>query len=190
VVWFCGDIIVKAIEEQIFAKLREKKLKPSPALILEYFNYSIKKMLHKTEHSDSNSGLDGGILYYNQKTNICKYAGAKTPLYIINNGELEVIRSDRQSVGYRCTKIDQKYTEYNIDIQKETKLYITTDGIPDQEGDNDSRFGVEQFKNMLVENQHLSFSEQYKKLQERFLDFKGEHLQSDDITAIGLSFYS
>jgi serine phosphatase RsbU (regulator of sigma subunit) len=181
-------MLVKAIEEQIFAKIRDGKLEASPARILEYFNQSIKKMLHQTNNSEPNSGFDGGILYYNQKTKVCKYAGAKTPLYIVNNGELTSIRSDRKNVGYRRTKINQKYTEYDISIQENTKLYITTDGIPDQEGIVGCPFGKERFKQILLENHHRPFSEQYDVLQECFLNFKGERSQNDDITAIGLKF--
>lgn len=181
-------MLVKAIEEQIFAKIRDKKLEPNPALILEYFNYNIKRMLHQTEDTQSNSGFDGGILYYNQKTNVCKYAGAKTPLYIINDGEIESIRSDRKSVGYKRTNIDQKYTEYEIIIQANTQLYITTDGIPDQEGNDNHPFGKERFKQILLDNHHLPLSEQYAVLQESFVNFKGEQVQNDDITAIGLRF--
>ncbi|CAA6824288.1 MAG: Response regulator containing a CheY-like receiver domain and an HD-GYP domain [uncultured Sulfurovum sp.] len=181
-------MLVKAIEEQIVAKIKDKSLRPSPALILEYFNLSIKIMLQQNKESKSNSGFDGGILYYNKKHNICKYAGAKTPLYIVNNGKLKIIKSDRKSVGYRRTDISQKYTEHEIIIKKETKLYITTDGMPDQEGNDNSRFGIERFKKFIVENQNISLSEQYQELQKLFKDFKGHTQQSDDITVVGLNF--
>lgn len=181
-------MLVKAIEEQIMAKIKEKKLAPSPALILEHFNHSIKMMLHQDTQSISNSGFDGGILYYNKKTNVCKYAGAKTPLYILDDGQLNVIKSDRKSVGFIRTDEKQKYTEYEINIQKDTRLYITTDGIPDQEGENNSRYGIEQFKTLILKHHKEKFSEQYSALQESFLSFKGTSKQSDDITAIGLLF--
>lgn len=181
-------MLVKAIEEQVIAKLREGKLKPSPALILEYFNRSIKRMLHQNKQSDSNSGFDGAVLYYNRKTNICKYAGAKTPLYIIDDSQLKIIKPDRKSVGYVRTNIDQQYTEHDILINENMKLYITTDGVLDQEGANNSRYGAEQFKKIIFKNHKLSFSKQYSALQENFLDFKRNHEQSDDITVLGLNF--
>ncbi|CAA6822499.1 MAG: Response regulator containing a CheY-like receiver domain and an HD-GYP domain [uncultured Sulfurovum sp.] len=183
-------MLVKAIEEQIIAKIQEGKLRPSPALILEYFNISIKIMLQQDKESQANSGFDGGVLYYNKKSNICKYAGAKTPLYIMYDDELEVIKSDRKSVGFVRTDIDQKYTEHTIPIEKNTRLYITTDGMPDQEGENDSRYGITQFKKLILKNQNLSFTQQGASLQKSFKDFKGNCKQSDDITVIGLSLFS
>lgn len=181
-------MLVKAIEEQVIAKIKNKALKPSPALILEYFNLSIKMMLQQDKGSKSNSGFDGGVLYYNKKTNVCKYAGAKTPLYIVHNNQLKIIKSDRKSVGYVRTSLSQKYTEYDIKIQKDTKLYITTDGMPDQEGANNSRYGIEKFKKFILKHQHLSFSKQYEDLKKSFMLFKGDTQQSDDITVMGLSF--
>lgn len=181
-------MLVKAIEEQIIAKIKDKALKPSPALILEYFNRSIKMMLQQDQKSQSNSGFDGGILYYNKKRNICKYAGAKTPLFIVNNNKLEIIKSDRKSVGYIRTNNNQKYTEHEIEIKKETKLYITTDGMPDQEGENNKRYGTERFTKFILKHESLSFKEQYKELEKGFESFKGDCKQSDDITVMGLSF--
>jgi len=181
-------MLVKAIEEQIFAKIKAKKLQPNPALILEYFNVSIKQMLHKNKDTQSNSGFDGGILYYNKKTHLCRYAGAKTPLYMIKDNTVTQIQSDKKSVGYKRIKHDQKYTEYEMIVQKNTKLYLTTDGILDQENKDKQRFGKERFKKLLLNNHHLPFSRQYHLLKENFKKFKGEHIQNDDITAIGLSF--
>lgn len=181
-------MLVKAIEEQIIAKIRENKLRPSPAIVLEYFNRSIKMMLHRNKDSNSNSGFDGGVLYYNRKTNTCKYAGAKTPLYIIDDSQLTIIKSDRKSVGYVRTDKNQQYSEHDITIKENTKLYITTDGVPDQEGTNNRRYGIKQFKKIIFDNHKLSFDTQFSALQENFLDFKGTCEQSDDITVIGLHF--
>lgn len=181
-------MLVKAIEGQIMAVIKGGLLKPSPALILEYFNKNIKLMLKQEKGSKSNSGFDGGILSYNKKTKVCKYAGAKTPLYIINNGELEVIRSDRKSVGFIRTDIHQKYTEYTIAIKKGTKLYMTTDGLTDQEGIDNARYGVERFKKFILENHKASLMEQKKRIKESFINFKSDLEQSDDITILGLEF--
>lgn len=183
-------MLVKAIQEQIIAKVKNGLLKPNPAEILSFFNKSLKTMLHQTYgKSQSNSGFDGAILYYNKSTNICKYAGAKMPLYVLNNKELEVIKPDRKSVGYCRVDMMQKYTEHTINIEEGTQLYLTTDGIQDQEGLHNTRFGVKRFKEILITNSSEKLETQYKLLQENFLNFKGELAQSDDITVIGLQFY-
>lgn len=181
-------MLVKAIEGQIMAKIREGSLNPSPALILEYFNRHVKEMLKQEKESESNSGFDGGILYYDQEAKICKYAGAKTPLYILDDGELAIIKSDRKSVGFKRIDYDQKYTDYEIPFKRGKKLYITTDGLLDQEGKNNRRYGAEQFKQFLLDNHTNPFSTQFDLLKKSLMDFKGDCKQSDDVTVLGLEF--
>jgi len=181
-------MLVKAISTQIIADIESSKMKPSPALILEYFNKSIKSMLGQEKLSTSNAGFDGGIIYYNQKTNVCKYSGAKTPLYIINDKDIEIIKSDRKNVGYKRTKIDQTYTEYDINIQDDTKLYIATDGIYDQEGSNEKRYSKNRFQKIIQDMSNKDFVEQKNDIIKDFKKFKNKFEQSDDVTVIGFNF--
>ncbi|CAA6813327.1 MAG: Response regulator containing a CheY-like receiver domain and an HD-GYP domain [uncultured Sulfurovum sp.] len=181
-------ILVKAIETQIVDNIAKGLLEASPAKVLEYFNQTIKTMLKQEKGSKSNAGFDGGILYYNQDTHVCKYAGAKTPLYILNDDELEVIRSDRASVGFVRTKMNQIYTEYEIKIQKGTKLYITTDGVSDQEGKENTRYGQERFKAWILANKDKPFYEQKEHLIDSVMTFQSSCEQSDDMTVMGMQF--
>ena len=181
-------ILTKALEVQIIEHINQGTLEASPSAILTYFNSSIKTILKQEKSSKSNVGFDGGVLYYNRVTNSCRYAGAKTALYVINNNELEVIKSDRQSVGFIRTKIDQTYTEYDIEVKKGTKLYISTDGITDQECLSGSRYGKKRFEKFLIDNHPQPFNQQLDLLKNNFMEVKGNLEQSDDITVIGLEF--
>lgn len=181
-------MLVKAIEGQIMGKIKEQSLEPSPAAILSYFNRSIKQMLQQVEGSQSNSGFDGGILYYDKSKQICRYAGAKTPLYIMDDQGLQVIRSDRKSVGYVRNSMEQRYTDHEIPVTPGCTLYITTDGLVDQEGADQRLYGAEQFKSFIREYHTRPCVEQYGLLKKSFYDFKGEAQQSDDVTVLGLVF--
>lgn len=181
-------MLVKAIETQIIGDILSEKLEPSPAKILEYFNRSIKSMLKQEKGSLSNAGFDGGILYYNKQTKVCKYAGAKTPLYIIDNGKLKVLKSDRKNVGFVRTKIDQIYTEYELEIKENIELYITTDGMIDQEGYDNARLGRLCFEEQLLKIHNESFSKQKDIIENYLNDFRGNKEQTDDITIVGLKF--
>lgn len=181
-------MLVKAIETQIVADILSGQLEPSPAKILEHFNRSIKGMLKQEKGSLSNAGFDGGVLYYNKKTNVCKYAGAKTPLYIIDNDKLRILKSNRKNVGFVRTKIDQTYTEYEVEIKENIKLYIATDGMIDQEGCDKTRFGKLCFEQQILKIHNESFSKQKDIIKSHFNDFKGAKQQTDDITIVGLKF--
>lgn len=181
-------ILVKAIETQIISEINSGLLNPSPAKILQYFNKSIKSMLKQHKGSKSNTGFDGGVLYYNKATKLCKYAGAKTALYIIKDNKLEVIKGDRKNVGFVRTNINQEYTEYDIEITKGTKLYITTDGIIDQEGLSSSIYGKDKFQDLLLKNHSKTLIKQKEIIKESFFTFKSTCKQSDDITVFGIEF--
>jgi len=50
--------------------------------MLSIFNKSIKHLLQQQDvDSISNAGFDGGILYYNKKEKVVRFAGAP-PLYL------------------------------------------------------------------------------------------------------------
>ena len=181
-------MLFKAIEERIAAEIKSGILTPDPGELLSYFNKSIKIMLRQEKRSSSNAGFDGAILYYNKKTNQCKFAGAKTPLYIINDGKMEVIKSDRKSVGFSRTKIEQTYTQHEVSIKKGTKLYITTDGILDQEGKDGDRFGKKRFEKLILDICDKPFNEQSSVIQKQLSKFEGTCQQSDDITITGFEF--
>jgi signal transduction histidine kinase len=179
-------MLFKAVENQIFSELSYKHETPSPANILQYFNITFKMMLHQDRASKSRAGFDGGVLIYNRKTKECRYAGAKTPLYIVRDGKIEVVKSDRKNVGFPRTKIDQEYTEYKIEVSEGNKLYISTDGVTDQEGENDSRYGKTRLQKILLETSTLSMSEQKERIFSDFSSFKEGFEQSDDVTIVGI----
>jgi len=178
-------MFVKGIESQIIHKIKSNELEKSPAKILEYFNVTIKKMLNQPKRSSSNAGFDGGILYYNKSTKSIKYAGAKTPLYILQNNEIEIIKGDRKNVGFARTKIEQSYSEYEKTLNENSELIITTDGIIDQEGEI-GQFGKERFIKLIKEISNENLKNQKKLILEEFENFKKEKHQIDDITVIGL----
>ena len=181
-------MLVKAIESQIIAEIRAGTLQPSPALILSYFNKSIKTMLKQEKGSRSNAGFDGGVLYYNKATNECKYAGAKIDLYVIDDNKLQTIQSDRKHVGFARTKINQEYTEHSVNVKEGTKLYIATDGFYDQDGLNNKRYGKSEFKRLILKLSNNSFQSQKNDIIQVFENFKDTLEQSDDVTVVGLQF--
>jgi CheY-like chemotaxis protein len=180
-------MLVKAIESQIIAKINNGNLEPSPAKILERFNVNLKTMLKQDKGSKSSAGFDGGILYFNKKTRVCKFAGAKSNLLIKKGSDFEVIKSDRKNVGFPRTKITQTYTDHEIEISHDLQLYIATDGFTDQEFGN-STYGIKNFRNLLLENSNLSAEQQSKNLESEFEKIRGKKEQTDDITVLGICF--
>ncbi len=183
-------MLTKAIERQIIGRIVNSDEIVSPAKILTIFNKSMKHLLkQEKDETISNAGFDGGILYYNKKDNIIKYAGAKTPLYIIRGDKLEMIKSDRQSIGYKRSKPSFEFKDHIIELNEDTQVYITTDGYLDQSGGEEGfPFGKKEFQKLIFKNREKSFKDQEDILIGNFESYKGDKIPNDDVTVIGMKF--
>jgi len=185
-------MIVKAVEREILTKINEDlDMDVSPAWIMSYFNKTMKSLLKQDlVNSKSNAGWDGGIIYYNKKDKIIKFAGAETPLfYIDNRGILHNIKGNRYSVGYKKCDIDYHYNETIIEVEEGMKFYCTTDGYLDQNGgEKDFPFGKKRFSNLIKEIQSKPMSEQKDILIKKIEEYESmviDNDRNDDITVIG-----
>jgi serine phosphatase RsbU (regulator of sigma subunit) len=180
--------LVKAVQQQIITELQIAEGTISPAKLLGIFSKKLKHILKQNvDVSTSNVGFDGGILYYNKNENLVKYAGAETPLFYIQDDTLNMIKGDRQSIGYKKSKTDYPFKDHSIPVDKETRFYLTTDGFLDQNGgEKGYPFGKKNFKQMVMENYQKSFSVQQSTYLEIIKKYRGIEEQTDDITFIGL----
>ena len=157
-------MIVKSVEREVISNLKKHpELDISPAIIMGYFNKTMKKLLgQESKDSLSNVGWDGGIIYYNRRTQILKFAGAETPLfYTTADGEFKTIKGNRYSVGYKKCDSNYTYKETVLEVQEGMKFYCTTDGYLDQNGgEKDFPFGKKRFGNIIKEHYIKSMSEQ------------------------------
>ncbi len=182
-------MLVKALERQIVSKIMsDPSIVVSPAWILSYFNKKMKILLKQDEQeSISNSGFDGGILYYNKKDKIVKYAGANTPLFIAKDGEIEIMKANRHSIGYKNSDIDYIFDEHIIDVSTDTKLYLSTDGYIDQiGGEKGFPYGKKKFMKSIVGSFDMDLKSQRDILVEKIKEYKGDYASIDDYTIVAL----
>ncbi len=181
-------MLVKAIERQIMANIEEGEV-ISPAKILALFNVQIKKLLRQESiDSISNSGFDGAVLYFNKQKKIIRFAGAETPLFIVQNNSLSMIKGCRHSIGYRSSDINYEFKEHEIDVSDATQIYLTTDGYLDQNGGEKSfPFGKKRFKQIIEKYYTESFADQQEYLLYELGLYQQDEDRNDDITVIGLN---
>jgi hypothetical protein len=185
-------MIIKAVEREVVSKIKEdKEMDVSPAWVMSYFNKTIKKLLKQEDaNSVSNAGFDGGIVYYNKKTQILKFCGAETPLfYVDENKEFHTIKGNRYSVGYKKCDWDYQYKEHVIEVKEGMKFYLTTDGYLDQNGgEKGFPFGKKRFSNIIKEYNEEPMAEQQTVFLYEMLDYESmieDNERNDDMTVIG-----
>ena len=159
----------------------------NPAKILQKLSHTIKSILKQhDEDSKSDAGLDGGVFFYNKSQNIVRYAGAKTPLFYIIDGELKVFKSDRESVGYKKSNTEYAFKNFELHIDRPSYFYITTDGYIDQNGgEGGFPYGKKKFQSTISESYSLPFDEQLEILVEKLNVYQSNHERDDDITMSG-----
>ncbi|MEO1954253.1 MAG: SpoIIE family protein phosphatase [Campylobacterales bacterium] len=180
-------MLVKAVERQVISNI-QKDEDISPAKILKIFNKNIQYLLRQDDKNTlSNVGFDGGIIYYNKKEKIIKYAGSNTPLYYYQNNQLKMIKGDRQSVGYKKSNINFTYHDFTIDVKDDTYIYITTDGFIDQCG---GKKGLPLGKTRFMKIIEKNISKDLVKQQQIFLSelkkYANNNEQNDDVSVIGI----
>jgi serine phosphatase RsbU (regulator of sigma subunit) len=181
-------MLVKAIERQLVTMMSMSKRPIHPSKLLQTFNVSLRHLL-KQEQDDaiSNAGFDGGILYYNKKDKVIRYAGAMTPLYLMRDGNLEIYKSDRQCIGYVDSDPDYIFEEIVHHVHEGDQYYIISDGFIDQiGGEKDLPMGRTRFTKRLHEIYEFDMEKQEESLLELLSEYQGSNSRTDDVTLVGL----
>ena len=182
-------MLVKAIERNMIGFIKKNEEEVSPAKLLSVLNSSMKHLLRQEDKSsESNAGLDAGILYINKKENVARFAGAETDLYYSHEGDIKRLKGNRQSIGYRNSKLDYEYTDYEISLEEGIRFYLSTDGYLDQNGgDKGFPMGRKKFQSILQNNQEKTLAEVEGILFDALAEYQGKYESNDDITVVGVS---
>jgi len=135
---------------------------------------------------ESSNGMDLGLLKIDTNQKKLQYSGANRPLFFIENNQLSIINPDRFSVS----KTDHllPFTMQELQYNDNTKLYLFSDGYPDQfGGPNNKKFLISNFKKLLLEAYPLSIKKQEELICSKLEEWKCDNEQIDDITVVGIS---
>ena len=162
-----------------------------PAKILELLNAEIRLVLRQ-EQTENNDGMDLSLCHFtrnnNEETGLT-FAGAKRNMHVIKKERKEIIKlkGDRISiggVGQHLGKI--QFKNHDILLSKGDQLYLSTDGIIDQNGPDRSRFGTNRLEEILFKYSKYPMEEQEYSIRQEIDRFRQNEEQRDDITLMGI----
>lgn len=154
-----------------------------PAKILDKLNELVEETLRQNEN-EVKDGMDIALCTLDLEHGTLEYAGANNPIYLIRDNEVLVTKGDKQPIGSFENRT--KFTHHNIEIKKDDKLYIFSDGYADQfGGPKGKKFMYKKFRNTLLEISSQPIHEQAELLDEIIEDWMSGHEQVDDICIIG-----
>jgi len=154
-----------------------------PQEILISLNEQIRILLQQ-EQTQNNDGMDIGVLRIEEHKIV--FAGAKRPLYVVQNEKIEKIAGVRKSVGGHQN--DKKtFSQTELTWQSPTTFYLSTDGYADQNNLERNSFSEKRLINLLEESQNLALQEQKEVLENTMRTYMTNTEQRDDILVVGIS---
>ncbi len=154
--------------------------------ILNQLRMSIARTLKQEgKIGEQKDGIDMALVIYDTKTRQLEFSGANNPIYIIRNGEMLEYKGNNMPVAYYEKMSD--FTRYTLDMKQGDRIYMFTDGFPDQfGGPQGKKFKYRPFKDLLLEISERPMEEQHRILSLIFEEWKGDLSQIDDVLVIGL----
>ncbi|MBA4239313.1 MAG: hypothetical protein C0448_01205 [Sphingobacteriaceae bacterium] len=161
-----------------------------PSEILKKLHDSVVDTL-KQNFSDSNSndGMDIGLLRINKDTKEVVYSGAHRPLFLRKNNEIEIFSGDKFPIGGMHYKGLNNYTNHYFKYEKNDSVFLFTDGFPDQIGGEEKRKLMAKNLKLFLENNSAYPMQELKiQLHDYFMNWKGSNKQIDDVLVVGINF--
>ncbi len=161
-----------------------------PDLILDRLDLEVRKAL-KQDTTENTDGMDVCLcrIEYIDDTCEVKFAGAQRPLihYIAETGKIEKFKGDIKTAGgFLSSFIDKQFTLHAIKAQEGDMIYLTSDGIFDQNGPDRRRFGSKRVNSVIKQYATESLERQRKEFLSSLSEYQGDAEQRDDITLLGI----
>jgi tetratricopeptide (TPR) repeat protein/serine phosphatase RsbU (regulator of sigma subunit) len=187
-----GHGVPGAMVSVVCSKAMDKAVKEfaltQPSLILDKVADIVIEDFGKNndENDEIKDGMDVSILSINYSKNELMWAGANNSLLLIApDGKLTEIKPDKQPIGK--TDVREPFKNHSIQLERGTCIYLYTDGFADQfGGPNGKKFQRAQLKELLVQSYKYPMQEQYHRLLDAFIAWKGDEDQVDDVCMIGI----
>jgi len=183
-------MLVKSVQRGIMSRYKQNDTEEvHPGEILSIFNREIKQLLDQnSKQSDSNAGFDGGIIYFDKNRRLLRYAGAETPLFLVDHqGKCRTIKGARHSVGYRSSDENFVFEEQDFSFDSVARVYLTTDGLLDQNGgEKDIPYGKKRLISHLEKNHDKPIDAVRELVMKDLVRYQGAIDRNDDICFVGI----
>ncbi|MBT6095950.1 MAG: PAS domain-containing protein [Rhodospirillaceae bacterium] len=141
------------------------------------------------QHGDkgaSDDGMELGAVYLGADGDEIIFSGARFQLFMMEDGEVSVIKGTKSGIGYRGISHTQAFEDHQIINLGPKTFYMTTDGLTDQIGGPHRRmYGRKRFTKLLHEIVELPMAEQQDRIRASLAEYQGDEERRDDVSIIG-----
>jgi ligand-binding sensor domain-containing protein/serine phosphatase RsbU (regulator of sigma subunit) len=158
----------------------------SDAIVTKLRERVIRSLQQSRETVPTSDGIDLALCVLDKDRNKIQYTGAMNNIVFIRDGNIEIINADRFSVSSSYSPL-RPFTMKEIDCLPGDILYLFSDGYQDQfGGEFNKKFLSKNFYLTLLEIHKLPMSGQRELLEEKINYWMADHIQTDDITVMGI----
>lgn len=172
----------------------EKKIE-SPDEVLDMLHLRVRQALKQDSGGETRDGMDVALVVIDHEKQTLEYAGANRPLWMISGNKFTEIKPDKMPIGGHAfgaedaSATTRKFTKHTIALRSGDSVYLSTDGYADQfGGENGKKFMAKRLHQLLLDIHSLPPAAQQERLDQAFLEWKGEHEQVDDVLVIGIRY--
>jgi len=158
----------------------------SPPALLKFMDEDLgRKLSHKSSGKKIRDGMDITLCEIDREKMSLTVSGNNNPVYLVRDGVLQVIKTDKYSVG--TADPAKQFESYQTPLQKGDTIYLFSDGYIDQfGGPNGKKFGSARFRELLTTIHKENIADQERILRTTLAEWQGKEEQTDDILIIGV----
>ncbi len=160
------------------------------AKILDLLHEGVRTTLKQNEEGNNGrDGMDLALCKIDKEKRIIQFAGAHNPLYLLRQGELIEYKGSRKGIGGKplLKKKEKDFENHEIPYQDGDKIFIFSDGLPDQlGGERRRKYQSKRIKEALTEKDDLSIAHFERHFSSDFYKWMGDEKQVDDVLLIGI----
>jgi len=157
-----------------------------PGEVLSQLHSEVIRVLNQ-DKNENRDGMDAALLALSKNKETLYFSGAKNPLVIVRQGETEVIRGSRQSIGGVWTEEDTQRDFETHTLKPEASAWYVTfsDGFQDQfGGEKNKKYGRRRFYKLLEEA--VQQTDPHDFIAAEFVRWQKQEEQLDDVLVFGV----
>lgn len=163
--------------------IKERKIF-TPSRILKELHEGVRDALQQKDViGEASDGMDMCLIMI--ENNTLTFAGAKRPLWYIKNNEFHEIKGNRKPIGGRQKEKVRKFDDHEVSIEKDMRIYLTTDGYSDQNDPDNKSYTTRRLKKFLAKINQNPMSKQHDLLVEELENHADGEPNRDDILILG-----
>lgn len=143
------------------------------------------------EGANARDGMDMALLKIEKNKKQIQFSGAHRPLYFLREGKISEFKGNKKSIGgiptRRGRREEKDFQNFVIDYTEGDRLFIFSDGLPDQVGGPKNRkYQAIRMREKIVATQPNTMQQVFKSFTSDFDEWQGGNKQIDDVLLIGI----